>query len=128
MGYLIKSIHSSFFLSNENKSKAYDTIKEWVTDEEDGIIYGDFLWVDIDLLEEATTIEEQLKAWRWSPKNDSYGNIISVEFVGEKEGEDEEFLSVLAPYVRPNSYIEMEGEDGAMWKWIFDGKCCNRVD
>jgi hypothetical protein len=30
----------------------------------------------------------------------------------------------IAPYVEENSYIEMVGEDGDRWRWVFkNGKC-----
>lgn len=27
----------------------------------------------------------------------------------------------------PGSYIEMRGEDGALWRWVFDGKTCKEI-
>lgn len=40
---------------------------------------------------------------------------------------EEEWMNEIAPYVVPGSWIEMMGEDGCFWKWIFDGECCQTV-
>ncbi|MFX8696332.1 hypothetical protein ABTM58_19800, partial [Acinetobacter baumannii] len=37
-------------------------------------------------------------------------------------GGEEEFLKLLAPFVVAGSYIEMTGEDGAQWRYVFDGE------
>jgi hypothetical protein len=36
--------------------------------------------------------------------------------------EIEVFLKVVAPFVKKGSFIEMEGEDGGIWRWVFNGK------
>lgn len=46
-----------------------------------------------------------------------------VCFEGEKLGDDETLWSCLAPWIIDGSYIECHGEDGAVWRWVFqDGK------
>ena len=52
------------------------------------------------------------------------GNITEIEYVGEKLGRDFELFQKVAPFVRDGSFIEMYGEDGERWRWIFkNGKC-----
>lgn len=55
---------------------------------------------------------------------DNEGNITDIDFVGDKLAGDKAMFQKIAPLVRDGSVIEMEGEDGAQWKWVFkDGKC-----
>ena len=55
---------------------------------------------------------------------DAEGNITEIEHTGQKLGRDYEQFQKAAPYVKDGSYIEMHGEDGERWRWVFqDGKC-----
>lgn len=40
----------------------------------------------------------------------------------ENQGDEEDYLIALAPYVKAGSYLEWEGEDSLRWRWDFDGK------
>lgn len=60
----------------------------------------------------------QTSAGRWGFKLDSQKNVVEIWFEGEK-GRDDDELKPLAPYVKNGSYVEMMGEDGARWRWIF---------
>ena len=52
------------------------------------------------------------------------GNVTGISFHGDKMGEDYQMFQSIAPYVRSGSFIEMIGEDGEQWRWVFkDGKC-----
>lgn len=45
-----------------------------------------------------------------------------LEFHGEKLRDSAlEALRAIAPFVAAGSYVEMMGEDNAMWRWVFDG-------
>lgn len=60
----------------------------------------------------------------WEFRYDEDGNINTIYLTGEKLdwGEKEELESI-AQYVKPGSYVEINGEDGSRWRWIFeDGK------
>ena len=65
-----------------------------------------------------------MASWRWEVEEDEDHNIISINFCGEKSGDDLILFDAIAPFVEPGSMIEMLGEDGAKWRWIFDGKTC----
>ena len=58
---------------------------------------------------------------------DAEGNIINIWFEGEKLCDDYEMFQKIAPYVRPCSYLIMQGEDGYYWKWIFQNNECIEV-
>jgi len=56
-------------------------------------------------------------------KNES-GDIVSLDFTGQKLREQAEMFEQIAPFVKENSFVEMRGEDGLLWRWVFvDGKC-----
>lgn len=86
-----------------------------------------FRWMSGYDLTAATSLEEMLKWWRWHPKTNDAGDIVKVQFDGEKSGDDMYLWTAIAPFVEPNSYIEMQGEDGAQWRWVFDGKTVTEV-
>jgi len=58
------------------------------------------------------------------PEADDDGNVIDLDFAGDKLAYDEDkMFQKIAPFVEDGSFIEMRGEDGAMWRWVFsDGK------
>lgn len=41
---------------------------------------------------------------------------VIVTYYDNKIGQEELFLSVVAPFMRPGSFIAWRGEDGAMWR------------
>ena len=45
--------------------------------------------------------------------------MIGETFVGENYGDDKLLFDAIAPYVENDSYIQMHGEDGDLWRWIF---------
>ena len=52
------------------------------------------------------------------------GDIIGIEFQGGTLRDDFEMFQKIAPFVRDGSFLEMTGEDGALWRWVFkDGEC-----
>lgn len=58
---------------------------------------------------------------------DRLGNIIRISFRGDKVDGDLEIFKTIAPYVRDGSSIEMLGEDGERWKWVFENGNCHEV-
>ena len=67
---------------------------------------------------------KKLEAKGYIAELDDDGNIIDLEFHGDKLAYDEDqMFQAVAPYVKSGSYIEMDGEDGSRWRWKFqDGK------
>lgn len=72
-------------------------------------------------------IEKIFDIWRWAISLDDDGNIVDIGFRGEKSGDDNMLFQAIAPYVKEGSYIEMRGEDGAMWRWVFKNKTCGEI-
>lgn len=85
---------------------------------------GHFSWVNTATLHQAQSLQDHLDEWRWEPSFDPQGNLIEVSFTGEKLGDDKALFDALAPFVTSGSFIVMQGEDGEMWRWVFDGTRC----
>lgn len=121
MGYCISVRVMSFRIKDENKKAALKAMRGLKGQETCGDHFS-FSWVDADF-HQLGTLEEVLKAWRYYPKTDpETGDIISLDFGGEKWGDDRLLFDTLAPYVEAGSKIEYLGEDGNKWRFVFDGK------
>lgn len=59
---------------------------------------------------------------RWEFEYDETGNIVGIQYEGEKLNEDESMFIEMNPYVTPGSYIQMLGDEGDIWRWIFGPK------
>ena len=70
----------------------------------------------------AKTLMEAMAAWRWEIEENESGDVISLNYTGEKLGDEQYLFGAIAPYVEKGSFIDMQGEDGAIWRWAFDGK------
>lgn len=69
----------------------------------------------------------KMKKHHYDFELDPEGNIIDISFVGDKIEDDLYAFKEIAPYVKEGSFIEMKGEDGAKWKWIFENGTCREV-
>lgn len=119
MGYYINQSHTEFFMEAEAKPYAAKAIKSLIGNETCG---DHFSWVND--FEHMNTLEEILTEWRWDTKIDEYGNITNLYFSGEKLGDDELLFQTIGPFVKEDSFIEMHGEEGAIWRWVFENGNC----
>ncbi len=114
MGYYISQRETEFgFKKNTESEAVLRSIQELCKSN------TNFSWVNNKIVLEAKTLQEALAEWRWS-----YGKPFQnypLEFTGEKIGDDITLFRVIAPYVKKGSFIEMVGEDGARWRWTFNG-------
>jgi len=115
MGYYMDQRDNSFFLPKEKQQEALQAIK--IAGEKNRRIF------DSHILQ-FQTLQEALEAWAWKPEFDEEGNIVAIYFEGNKSGNELELFNALAPYVKAGSFIEMGGEDGAIWRFQFDGTTC----
>lgn len=109
MGYYMSQMDTSFYIAKEDVPKALTAVQSlpkkkycWV---------GDF--------RNFSTFEEVMEEWRWGIEYDSEGNVVDIEFLGEKLGDDKVVFEAIAPFVKEDSYIQMGGEDNDMWRWSF---------
>lgn len=125
MGYCISQEETNFFISAKDKDAALASVKSLNPADYADPEFPDhpFSWVNTATYKAAQTLEEALEEWRWLPSVDAEGNIVNVQFTGEKYGDEKVIFSAIAPYVKSGSSIAMCGEDGDKWRWRFeDGK------
>lgn len=118
-----------FVIKNNNKVEIFNLSKEillekvvdrWLPESK----WDNYAWVDTSEIKKAKNVEDLLRAFRWNPEIDENEDIVDLYFTGEKLGDDEFLFNVIASGVESGSYIEMQGEDGTIWRWCFnDGKC-----
>jgi hypothetical protein len=83
-----------------------------------------YSWVNTNEVLEAETLSDALAAWRWEAHLSENGDVTYLYFRGEKSGQDDVLFRAIAPYVTSGSYVCMRGEDGALWRWYFEGGRC----
>jgi hypothetical protein len=145
MGYCIHQRDARFRIKKENFEKALEAIKALgaLTDKMNGGSFGVakeperwFSWVSMQFVN-SSDIADAMKHWRWevmfgepgytdslpTSKYNPDKDVVFISFCGEKMGDDTVLFSALAPFVEDGSYIEMQGEEGEIWRWTFvDGK------
>ena len=87
-----------------------------------------YSWVGLKEVRACETLSGALSVWRWEASHWPDDTVTVNDFTGEKYGDDLEMFQAIAPFVRPSSYIEMLGEDGAHWRWVFDGTTCKELN
>lgn len=126
MGYYMDQVDSKFSISLENESKALAALKAFLKDcKEKGRNLG---WVNIDVALKKKAFAPMMGECRWDVEEDGEGKINGIQFNGEKlSGDEISVFKAIAPFVDEGSYIEMNGEEGARWRWIFqDGDCIEK--
>ena len=129
MGYCATQRDSEFTIKAENKAPALNAIKI-LMDQANGMGNGGtrdqrhFSWVDTQAVIDSTSLFEALSEWGYDTSIDDEGNLNRVMFVAEKLGQEYEMWKAIAPFVEPNSFIVMDGEDGCTWRWYFNGSEC----
>ena len=122
MGYCMDQRDSDFRITKKNKEKALEVVRESLINNWPPK-FG-YSWIDLQDIEQAETLEELFHACRWYVEKDKDDNINRIIFCGEKLGDDLLVFNCFAPFVEDGSYIEMVGEDGELWRWVFDGEKC----
>ena len=115
MGYCMQQMQAQFVIPESKHKRALADLKELVKRT------SRLMWVSTKGVLEAPHLSDAMKAFRWSVKHDDEGNITSIHFAGEKAGDDKVFFDAIAEFVDDGSFIEMCGEDGSRWRWIFSG-------
>ena len=116
MGYCMTIEDQEFLIKKKNMAGALAAIKA---------ISGEsiFSWINAKECQGADTLEDALMAWRWPPymnkSANPKGEIVNLEFDGEKSGDEDILFRAIAPFVESGSFIEMRGEDGCRWRWLF---------
>jgi hypothetical protein len=118
MGYYIDQQETEFGISKENFGACLEALKEKAKRDRD------FSWVNNAVVRGADTLVQALQEWGWQLNLDADGNGNSIDFMRDKLGDEEVLFETIAPFVAAGSFIEVTGEEGARWRWHFDGKEC----
>ncbi|MFA5135641.1 MAG: hypothetical protein WC505_07710 [Patescibacteria group bacterium] len=132
MGYEISLQNCEFTIKEKNLSKAFDAAHEILSDAHKNEMHGGswqnrkrlewcYSWVDMEKAKACKSLEGILEEFGWDAIHDTEGNICGLEFEDRKIGQEEVLFRAIAPYVEPGSFIEILGEDGTRWRWVFDG-------
>jgi hypothetical protein len=128
MGYCISQLgQSTIAIKKENHEKAFKAVQGLVENVNEIGTCRDssgrhFSWVDNEKVLKATNLTEVLQEWRYEPEFDDNGDIFTLEFTGEKLGDDPILFQTLAPFIEKDGEIHFRGEDGLKWKYVFNGK------
>lgn len=118
MGYCMSQNDSVFRIKASDKTLALRAIKALMDEKKS------FSWVDTATVKGCRNLVGAMKEWRWDLDEDENGHISGIAFAGEKAGDDLTLFKAIAPFVESGSYIEMCGEDGALWRWVFIKNTC----
>jgi len=111
MGYYV-SMGVDVKIPKEKVEAALKVLNEWVMKGKS--------WVHPN---PSDNIVDQLRNCRYEADEYDGGNIHIYCFNGEKWGDDEELYYALAPFVEDDGCIEITGEEGEKWRYLFnDGK------
>lgn len=86
-----------------------------------------YSWVGLKEVRACETLVGALSVWRWEAVHRGDGTVEVESFEGEKSGSDFDMFQAIAPFVKAGSCIEMLGEDGERWRWVFDGATCREL-
>jgi hypothetical protein len=121
MGYCMSQDDAKFTIAKSKQSAALKNLKALVKS-------GKLDWVTAEDILEAKTLADAMEELRWPVEQDEDGNIISIEFGGEKAGDEMKFFGAIAEHVDDGCFIEMHGEDGSRWRWVFsNGKVTEKT-
>ena len=114
MGYYMNSMNCSFALKKENVKAAWESIKNLLQEKKE------IGWTSWESIKNCCSFEEVMAECGWEVYINEKGDYDAIIFINEKASNDIVILNAIAPYVEPNSYIQMQGEDGEIWRWVFE--------
>ena len=120
MGTYVFMFDAEFFIAKEHRRAALEAIQKLdIRKVYPNTRNEDFAFVHRLECDQAKTLEEALRAWRWFAEIDDEDNIVEIGFEGEKLGHELVLFEAIAPFVREGSSIQMAGDDGRIWRWFF---------
>lgn len=118
MGYSISQGSTQFRIKKENLDKALEALNTKLP-------FGRYHWATHV---KQGSLQNSMSEWSWDPEFDpETGDINDITFNAEKLGDEIKMFQTIAPFVETGSYIQVSGEGGESWRWVFDGKTCEEV-
>lgn len=126
MGYYVNAFEADWVIPTENLDAAYEAMCK--LNERDDLKTGGryiggimvdkwFSWMPINYPEVCKDAEEILNHLGFETDTDENGDL-RICYYDSKTGAEEHFLAAIAPFSKPDSYIDWRGEDGALWRNI----------
>ena len=120
-GYF-KNRRSNFIIKAADKNSALDELQLWIR-------CLNAKGNSLNNIPIEDTLENQLYALSWESDVASNNDIVDIWYDDGAGADENEWMDVIAPFVLPGSYVEIEDEDGgAIWCWYFNGTHCVRYD
>lgn len=114
MSYTMEQKETQFFMDSSNLEPARKAILATMSG---------FDWFK---KRNALTLEAAVAQCGWALEFDDEDNVNGIEHLRDYEDYEDRLFNALAPYVWPGSFIQMVGEDGELWRWIFDRSKCTK--
>lgn len=129
MGYCMHMEQSTFSMPRANKGEAFrrmralgqrDDLKSGGSYRNGKVISRHFAWMAADFADHVHTVEDIFDVLRFPATEDASQNLVINDFDGEKVGDENVFFNAISDLA--TGYIEMVGEDGYHWRWVFGGE------
>lgn len=119
MGYYIEMVECTTSIDAEKTKAVLTCLQKYIADHR-----PNWRWVSTTYLIDAcmqNDFERVMDELRYAVELQVYNNkkVYVLEFIGEKLGNDKKVFEILAPFMN-DGYIEMLGEDGDKWRWVFE--------
>jgi hypothetical protein len=140
MGYYIQTPHTSFAIRTADLSRFFDLVSNLMSDENveengHGGSYANggktqswYSWVSTENVRKAVADRDIVRIFEeWGYElvfiNEENGeSIYRLDIRGgdAKIGDEETFFAAIAPVVTNGSFLDVRGEDGAEWRWMWE--------
>lgn len=107
MGYYMSQQNAEFYIKADDVPQALTALQKWGAN------------VNFDEMKNAKDFSEAMWIYGFQVEFDKNGNCTDILFEYDKLRGQDELLAVIAPYVAEGSFLQMIGEDDAMWRWVF---------
>lgn len=115
MGYCVQQIETKVFIPRKSFPAVVTALKALVKREP-------FSYTPTDPLPPAAKFDETIEYFCFSPSLNAKGDLVALEYFGEKLDAQNAFFEALAPFVRKGGIASFRGEDGTKFRWEFDGR------
>jgi hypothetical protein len=116
MGYYIFQEDSEFHVDNKHVGDLVLAVHRLYLD-------NDLSYYMNDDIIKINDVVEIFRIFSWDIEQNETGDIVDINFQGEKSGCEDKLFATIAPFVKNDCYIQMRGEDHELWRWSF----CNGV-